>query len=106
MDAKKENRPLVDGDAKTACQTACPTSAIVFGNAHDATSAVTKARIDNKGRMFYVIEQIHTLPNVSYLAKVRNTDEVIEPKHPVVASHGENTGEHKAEEKKEAPQSN
>jgi molybdopterin-containing oxidoreductase family iron-sulfur binding subunit len=79
LTAKKENRVLADGDAKTACQTACPTNAIVFGNTHDATSAITKARTDNKSRMFYVIEQIHTLPNVSYLAKVRNTDEVIEP---------------------------
>jgi molybdopterin-containing oxidoreductase family iron-sulfur binding subunit len=28
--------------------------------------------------MYYVIEQIHTLPNVSYLAKIRNTDELVE----------------------------
>jgi molybdopterin-containing oxidoreductase family iron-sulfur binding subunit len=101
LTAKKENRVLADGDAKTACQTACSTNAIVFGNAYDTASAVSKARTDNKGRMFYVIEQIHTLPNVSYLAKVRNTDEVIEPKHPV-AAHEENNGGHKAEEKKEA----
>jgi molybdopterin-containing oxidoreductase family iron-sulfur binding subunit len=101
LTAKKENRVLADGDAKTACQTACSTNAIVFGNAYDTASAVSKARTDNKGRMFYVIEQIHTLPNVSYLAKVRNTDEVIEPKHPV-AAHEENKGGHKAEEKKEA----
>jgi molybdopterin-containing oxidoreductase family iron-sulfur binding subunit len=101
LTAKKENRVLADGDAKTACQTACSTNAIVFGNAYDTASAVSKARTDNKGRMFYVIEQIHTLPNVSYLAKVRNTDEVIEPKHPV-AVHEENKGGHKAEEKKEA----
>ena len=97
LTAKKENRMLADGDAKTACQTACPTNAIVFGNTHDATSAVTKTRTDNKNRMFYVIEQIHTLPNVSYLAKVRNTDEVIEPAH----GGGEHE-EKKGEEKKEA----
>jgi molybdopterin-containing oxidoreductase family iron-sulfur binding subunit len=99
LTAKKENRELKDGDAKTACQTACPTNAIVFGNTHDATSAITKARTDNKNRMFYVIEQIHTLPNVSYLAKVRNTDEVIEP-----AAHAPAHEETKAEggEKKEA----
>jgi molybdopterin-containing oxidoreductase family iron-sulfur binding subunit len=99
LTAKKENRELKDGDAKTACQTACPTNAIVFGNTHDASSAITKARIDNKNRMFYVIEQIHTLPNVSYLAKVRNTDEVIEPAHSAPA-HGEAKAE--GGEKKEA----
>ena len=97
LTAKKENRQLKDGDAKTACQTACPTNAIVFGNTHDAASAVSKSRTDNKNRMFYVIEQIHTLPNVSYLAKVRNTDEVIEP-----AAHAPAHGEVKEGEKKEA----
>ena len=28
--------------------------------------------------MFYVIEQLHTLPNVNYLAKIRNTEELVE----------------------------
>jgi molybdopterin-containing oxidoreductase family iron-sulfur binding subunit len=92
---------LKDGDAKTACQTACPTNAIVFGNTHDATSAITKARTDNKNRLFYVIEQIHTLPNVSYLAKVRNTDEVIEPAHQA-AAHEETKAEG-GEKKEPAP---
>jgi molybdopterin-containing oxidoreductase family iron-sulfur binding subunit len=101
LTAKKENRELKDGDAKTACQTACPTNAIVFGNAHNKESAVSKLREDNEQRLFYVIEQIHTLPNVSYLAKVRNTDEVIEP-----ASHGggheEKKEEHTTETKKDS----
>jgi molybdopterin-containing oxidoreductase family iron-sulfur binding subunit len=57
---------------------ACPTEAIVFGNVHDKESQITKVRNDNPQRMFYVIEQLHTLPNVNYLAKVRNTDEIIE----------------------------
>ncbi len=78
LDAKKENRVLKDGDAKTACMTACPTEAIVFGNAHDKESRISKIREDNKQRSFYVLEQLHVLPNVTYLAKVRNTDEIIE----------------------------
>jgi molybdopterin-containing oxidoreductase family iron-sulfur binding subunit len=82
LTAKKEGRPLEDGEAKTACMTACPTDAIVFGNVHDKSSRVSKLREDNPNRLFYVIEQLHTLPNVSYLAKVRNTDEVIEPEKP------------------------
>jgi len=89
LTAKKENRELKDGDAKTACQTACPTNAIVFGNVHDKASEVNKLRAENKERMFYVIEQIHTLPNVSYLAKVRNTDEVIEPEHHITSAEKE-----------------
>jgi hypothetical protein len=35
-------------------------------------------REQNELRTFYVIDQLHTLPNINYLAKVRNTDEIIE----------------------------
>ncbi len=80
LTAKKEDRVLKDGEAKTACMQACPTDAIVFGNVHDKESRITKMREENELRTFYVIEQIHTLPNINYLAKVRNTDEVIDPR--------------------------
>lgn len=82
--AKKENRPLLSGnvgadgkeawDVKTACQQACSAGAIVFGNVNDSQSAITKTRSGNMNRLFHVLEQLHTLPNVSYLPKVRNTD--------------------------------
>lgn len=75
LDAKKDNRPLKDGEAKTACQTACSADAIVFGNVHDKDSQISKVRAANTQRSFYVLEQLHVLPNVSYLTKVRNTDE-------------------------------
>lgn len=76
LTAKKENRPFKDGDAKTACMTACPTHAIVFGSVHNGESRVSQTRHDNPLRLFHVLEQLHTLPNVSYLAKIRNTDEL------------------------------
>ena len=78
LDAKKENRILKDGDAKTACQTACAANAIVFGNAKDNTSELMKVRNENKQRSFDVLEQLHVLPNITYLAKVRNTEEIDE----------------------------
>ena len=78
LTAKKENRELRDGEAQTACQQACAGDAIVFGNVHDSQSQVSKVRHDNPQRSFYVLEQLHVLPNVTYLAKVRNTDEIIE----------------------------
>ena len=78
LDAKKENRMLKDGDAKTACQTACPGDAIVFGNAKDKDSQLVKIRNENKQRSFYVLEQLHVLPNITYLAKVRNSEEIDE----------------------------
>ena len=80
LNAKKENRMLEDRDVKSACQQACPTHAIVFGNVHNKESEVAKMREENELRSFYVIEQLHTLPNVTYLAKVRNSDEVMEEK--------------------------
>ena len=78
LKAKVERRTYQEGDMQTACQQACPTSAITFGNAADKTSGITQIRTQNPGRLFYVIEQLHTLPNVSYLAKVRNSDEIVE----------------------------
>jgi MoCo/4Fe-4S cofactor protein with predicted Tat translocation signal len=79
--AKKENNTLADGKAVTACMQACPTNAIVFGNVRDTKSEIAKTRAEHDERLFYVIEQVHTLPNVNYLAKIRNTDEVLESEH-------------------------
>lgn len=86
LKAKKESRPLRTGgdnqwDVKTACQQACPSDCIVFGNVNDKNSAISKVRKDNPLRLFHSLEQLHTLPNVNYLAKVRNTD-VKEPELP------------------------
>jgi molybdopterin-containing oxidoreductase family iron-sulfur binding subunit len=78
LEAKLQNRPLGGDDIQSACAQACPTGAIIFGNANDEASTVSQIRKNNPGRLFYVIEQIHTLPNVSYLAKVRNTNEIVE----------------------------
>jgi molybdopterin-containing oxidoreductase family iron-sulfur binding subunit len=78
LKAKLENRQLKGDEIQTACAQACPTSAIVFSNVNDKTSQVSQIREKNPGRLFYVIEQIHTLPNVNYLAKVRNTEEITE----------------------------
>jgi molybdopterin-containing oxidoreductase family iron-sulfur binding subunit len=74
LKAKKENRVLADGDVITACQQACPTEAIVFGNVNDSKSGISKIRQDNEHRLYHVLEELHVLPNISYLAKVRNQE--------------------------------
>ncbi|MFY7965939.1 MAG: TAT-variant-translocated molybdopterin oxidoreductase [Chitinophagaceae bacterium] len=80
LKAKKESRPLETGgtdkgwDLKVACQQSCPTEAIVFGNVNDKHSAITMHREDNANRLFYSLEQLHVMPNVSYMAKVRNIE--------------------------------
>lgn len=76
--AKAQSRPLEDSDIKVACQQACPSDAIVFGNVNNSKSIISKARVENKKRTFYSLEQLHVLPNVNYLVKVRNQDEVVE----------------------------
>jgi len=75
LKAKRDSRPMVDSDIKVACQQACPTNAINFGNANDKNSSITKTRKENPNRQFYVLEQLHVLPNVTYMAKVRNLEE-------------------------------
>jgi MoCo/4Fe-4S cofactor protein with predicted Tat translocation signal len=89
LKAKKENRPLKDmEDVRTACQQSCPTEAIVFGNVNDKDSMISKTRQDNSQRIFHSLEELHVLPNVNYLTKVRNT-ELINPEP------GEKKEEHK-----------
>jgi MoCo/4Fe-4S cofactor protein with predicted Tat translocation signal len=72
--AKKENRVLIDSDIKTSCQQACPTEAIVFGNVNNSKSAIVKTRQENDQRLYHVLEELHVLPNITYLAKVRNQE--------------------------------
>lgn len=81
LKAKKERRKLQDGEIKTACQSACPTDAIVFGDLNDENSRVSRWSADE--RAFKVIEEIHTLPSVAYLTKVRN-----KPAEPKGAGYG------------------
>jgi len=95
LDAKKQQDPTLVRNVKTACMQACPTSAISFGNINDKESNVAKARGD-KHRNFYVLEQLHVLPNVSYLAKVRNTERLIGVEE---EGHEEKKSEVKKEEK-------
>jgi molybdopterin-containing oxidoreductase family iron-sulfur binding subunit len=68
--ALSEKRELRDGDIRTACQQACPSRAIVFGNLHDGESEA--AVLAGGARAYHVLDELGTRPNVSYLAKVRN----------------------------------
>jgi molybdopterin-containing oxidoreductase family iron-sulfur binding subunit len=63
-----------DGAVQTACEQACPASAITFGNLNDQNSRVHKLRTSE--RSFLVLEELNVRPSVTYLAKVRNTTPV------------------------------
>lgn len=71
LKAKIEKRALVDGDVKVACQQTCPANAIVFGDANDPNSEVSKA-LKNE-RTYYVLEEINVQPGVGYMTKITNT---------------------------------
>jgi MoCo/4Fe-4S cofactor protein with predicted Tat translocation signal len=76
IDAKLAGRALRDGDVRTACQQACPASAIEFGDLRDASSRVAKAKADR--RNYALLDELNTRPRTTYLAKVRNPNPDLE----------------------------
>jgi molybdopterin-containing oxidoreductase family iron-sulfur binding subunit len=76
IDAKLAGRALRDGDVKTACQQACPASAIEFGDLRDPSSRVAKAKTDP--RNYALLDELNTKPRTTYLAKVRNPNPDLE----------------------------
>jgi molybdopterin-containing oxidoreductase family iron-sulfur binding subunit len=75
--------PLPDGEIETACQMACPTEAIVFGDLLDANSRVSKLHEDR--RQYALLPEMYTKPRNRYLARVRNPN----PKMPGADKAGE-----------------
>ncbi len=77
IDAKKEGQDHVkDGAIVTACQQACPTQAIRFGDLNDKGSRVAK-RLESP-RMYRLLEELNIKPRVSYLARIKNPNPALE----------------------------
>ena len=74
LEAKLEGRLLLDGEVQPACVQSCPSGALVFGNMNDPESRVS--RLKKEERNYHLLEQLHTLPSVGYLTRVRNTEPV------------------------------
>jgi MoCo/4Fe-4S cofactor protein with predicted Tat translocation signal len=72
IEADKENREIRDGEIVTACQQACPTNAIVFGNINDRTSKVRKLK--EGSRSYGVLTGNNTRPRTTYVAEVLNVN--------------------------------
>jgi len=72
--AKALGVPVKDGDIVTACQQSCPTEAIVFGDMNDPKSKV--AAMMKEARGYHVLEELNTLPSITYQTKVRNREEI------------------------------
>ena len=73
LNAKKEGRAVAEGEFSTACSSACPSNALVFGDANEASSEV--AHMSHDDRSFKLLDFVGTKPNVFYQLKVRNTTE-------------------------------
>jgi MoCo/4Fe-4S cofactor protein with predicted Tat translocation signal len=76
IEADKENRAIADGEVVTACQQACPASAITFGNLNDQGSRIAKLRGDE--RSYQVLADLNTRPRTTYVAAVLNPNSELE----------------------------
>ncbi|HEU4655047.1 MAG TPA: 4Fe-4S dicluster domain-containing protein [Steroidobacteraceae bacterium] len=70
IEAQKLERPLHDGEVVTACQAACPTNAITFGDLNDRDAQVT--RVKRSPRNYALLAELNTRPRTTYLAEVVN----------------------------------
>jgi Fe-S-cluster-containing dehydrogenase component len=76
IDAEKSDRTLQDGDVVTACQAACPTRAISFGNLNDPASQVAEMKAQPLN--YAMLAELGTRPRTTYLAEVRNPNPELE----------------------------
>jgi molybdopterin-containing oxidoreductase family iron-sulfur binding subunit len=68
--SRNEDRPIRDGEIQTACETACPTRAITFGDINDTGSRVSELKKDK--RSYGILTDLNTRPRTTYLARIRN----------------------------------
>jgi molybdopterin-containing oxidoreductase family iron-sulfur binding subunit len=70
INAKRENRQIRDGEVVTACQSACPTRAITFGDISDSSTVVAQQK--KNPRTYGLLADIGTRPRTTYMAAVSN----------------------------------
>jgi molybdopterin-containing oxidoreductase family iron-sulfur binding subunit len=76
IDADKNNTTIHDGDIVTACQQACPTSAIAFGDLNDENSRVSKLKAQE--RNYGLLTDLNTRPRTTYIAGLINPNPELE----------------------------
>jgi molybdopterin-containing oxidoreductase family iron-sulfur binding subunit len=80
IEAKMAERPLADGDVRTACQQTCPTRAITFGDLRDPQARVNEEKA--KSRNYVLLAELGNKPRTSYLARIRNPHPELAETHP------------------------
>jgi molybdopterin-containing oxidoreductase family iron-sulfur binding subunit len=68
--ARREERPVKDGEILTACQQVCPADALTFGDTNDTSSKV--ATLKKSPLNYSLLNELGTLPRTTYLAGLRN----------------------------------
>jgi len=86
IDAKREGRAINDGEIVTACQAACPSRAILFGDQSNPKSKVSLAKASP--RDYALLGDVGTRPRTTYLAKLSNPSPALAP------AGGEQPSEH------------
>lgn len=76
IETKKEDRDIADGEILTACQQACPSQAITFGNTKDADSEVSRLKASPLN--YGMLTDLLTKPRTTYLGRIRNPNPVLE----------------------------
>ena len=96
IESEKDGRKIIDGEIVTACQSACPTGAIIFGDMNDPLSRIAKSKKDH--RNYNLLNELNTQPRTTYLAGLKNQNKEMPDYRPlkVPKSH--------VEEKKEGEQ--
>ncbi|MCG9894277.1 MAG: 4Fe-4S dicluster domain-containing protein, partial [Fimbriimonadaceae bacterium] len=74
--AKKEGREIADGEVVTACQAACPSQAIIFGDMRRPENKVAQSRASR--RNYILLEEANTKPRTTYLMRVNNPNPELE----------------------------
>ena len=74
LDAKIGRRKIKDGEVKIACENACTTGALTFGDVNNKESKVYKDKQDK--RSYHLLASVGTKPNVFYKTKIRNKKDV------------------------------
>ena len=91
IQARTESRNLEDGEIQTACQSACPSQAIVFGDLNDPNSRVSK--IQKSERAYEMLAELNIKARTLYLARVRNTHQRLKTSDQLEVAHHEH-GDH------------
>jgi molybdopterin-containing oxidoreductase family iron-sulfur binding subunit len=86
IDTKNARQPIADGTLQSACQQACPTRAIEFGDLNDSESKVAQAQATDLA--YAMLGELNIKPRTNYLAQIRNLHPDLEVEH----EHDRHTG--------------